>query len=304
MKNRFYIFLLLIVVCCCNINKVKAQAVVTDPKSMYQRMMQHLKDANQWTNENIANAKLFVEARKRLQQLDSTKQVLQGHYNYAKKIQAELEKIRAIKNMKISDGVYLTERLLGEKLNPAEYIPRTEFTKKLRENVNNNSSSNVAYDAKVLYRDFFNYEELKKYDKEELAKLEASLNEAQMQLKIQELLAVIETCNRTIDMAQEQYDILNMDKKLKMTDGERLAAMNKCNRILLDAIELRNDAQNKLIALKVQGTQNTAVIVQEERKEKFYKEVAKELINVNHPNKLRLRNHFSLYKYGKSKGRI
>ena len=302
--NKIGLVLIFLVVLFPNKSNAQTGITVDDPKAFYQRLQNHIKTANQWVNENVANSKMFIEARNRLRQLDSTRNLLQDQYRYVQKIQNEYEKLRELKNMKVSDGIYLTERLLDESLNPSDYIPKTEYTRKLRSKLHYNSGSSVNGGAKDVYRDFFNYKELHEFNYEELKKAEAELKEAQTMIEIGKLLAIIETCDKTIEMATEQILILKKDKKLKMTDGERLAAMNRANKILMESIQLKQEAQQRLIALKLQGINADITMELVKRREQRYKDIATKLINTNHPNKLRLRNHFSLYKYGKKTGKL
>lgn len=201
-----------------------------------------------------------------LQSLQEQKEKLQKVYNLQEDIRNDLKKVKALKDFGIADVLYLSEQILGESLNPADYMISTdwEFHEDLKRAVSYRPSSNISSDARAVYKFLTRYREgdtlqIQRFNEiADVLGFERGWRDYTRQQQIVAGLAQIRSSDLLLERLQGYMDMTITKDTLSMSDGERLGLMIKYT-------EMMGKAQND----KLQAAKLIEGVVKEEKEERL-----------------------------------
>lgn len=204
--------------------------------------------------------------RSQLIELQEQKERLQKVYNLQEDIRNDLKKVKALKDFGIADVLYLSEQILGESLNPADYMISTdwEFHEDLKRAVSYRPSSNISSDARAVYKFLTRYREgdtlqIQRFNEiADVLGFERGWRDYTRQQQIVAGLAQIRSSDLLLERLQGYMDMTITKDTLSMSDGERLGLMIKYT-------EMMGKAQND----KLQAAKLIEGVVKEERDERL-----------------------------------
>ncbi len=208
--------------------------------------------------------------RSQLQELQEQKERLQKVYDLQENIRNDLKKVKALKDFGVADVLYISEQILGESLNPADYMINTdwEFHEDLKRAVSYRPSSNITSDARTVYKFLTRYREgdtlqIQRFDEiAEVLGFDRGWRDYTKQQKIVTGLAQIRSSDLLLERLQKYMDMTIMNDTLSMSDGERVSLMikytemmgkaqnDKLNAAMLIENVIKEEKEQRLIRLK------------------------------------------------------
>jgi len=205
-----------------------------------------------------------------LQELQEQKERLQKVYDLQENIRNDLKKVKALKDFGVADVLYLSEQILGESLNPADYMINTdwEFHEDLKRAVSYKPSSNISSDARTVYKFLTRYREgdtleIQRFNEiADVLGFERGWRDYTKQQKIVTGLAQIRSSDLLLERLQKYMDMTIKKDTLSMSDGERVSLMikytemmgkaqnDKLNAAMLIENVIKEEKEQRLIRLK------------------------------------------------------
>jgi len=158
MKLTKYILILLISMIS---NHAYSQMVVTNPSSDFADALRWAEEKVYMVNEKTHNAQLLLKIKQQLQEMQKVKEATEDYYKLAEKVQDDLKKLGAVANGGLPAFVHACEIVLGETLNPADYVPNVDskLTKDFRKMVSYDSYSQISQDTREIQKELFEFSE-------------------------------------------------------------------------------------------------------------------------------------------------
>lgn len=248
--------------------------LVTDPRFSWLEKLKGIEDGLYRMNESARSLEMVMFMKQQLIAAREARDKLQKAYDLEEKIRNDLKKLKALKDFSLADAVYLSERVLGESLNPADYMLRTNWKwhEDLKRSFSYDASSQISGDARSVYNFLTEYKEgqprdIRRFDEiADVLGYGTEWRDYEKQQKVQAMLTkrrVYEMMKKNID---KQIQLVTSDT-LSMDDGTRM-------RLILDLEEKSSTVEEKIAE---SNKEYSAMIDEKIRREVYYlKKISKE----------------------------
>lgn len=239
-------------------NAVPSGTPVHDPKMFFLETMRNIEEKFYQYNSLVRATETVKFLQAQLENAQKMKEKAQDIYDLQRDIREDLKRVKALKDFGLADFVYLSENILGESLNPADYMidAEGEDYQNIKRMMDYKAEGKINDDAQYLYSFMTRFRakdsidggtEIKRHD--QVAKI-LGFNESWRRLVGVEdyKLALVQI--RIGEMSKEKihdnYSLILKDT-LSMTDGERLDMDRKMLLELAEAENLIADGHRMLL---------------------------------------------------------
>ncbi len=265
--------------------------IVTDPKQSWLEKLKGIEDGLYRINESARGLEIVMFLKQQLIAAREARDKIQKAYDLSEKIRNDLKKLKALKDFSLADAMYLSERVLGESLNPADYMLRTNWKwhEDLKRSFSYEASANLSTDAKTVYNFLTEYTEgedtrdIRRFD--EITDVLGYGEEWKKYEKEQRVTAML-TKRRVYEMMkkniQKQITLVTSDT-LSMDDGTRmklLLDLEERSSTVEEKIAESNKEYSNMLDEKIEKELNYQIkISKEEERQKTFKTIV--LLNYN-----------------------
>ncbi len=252
--------------------------------------------------DNIAHAGASIRGletvtflRHQLINIRETRDKIQKAYDLQEKIRNDLKKVKALKDFSVADAVYLSEKVLGESLNPADYMIRTNWKwhEDLKRSLSYDAGSQLSSDAKSVYRFLTQYREgdtveVARFDEiADVLGFESDWRNYDKEQAIRAMLAKRRVAEMKKKNLKTQYDLVSGNDTLSMDDGKRMELI----------LSLEDQMAKVEEDISISSKDFLKMMEEQNQRESFFiKKIAEEM------NTQQSYNNIVMYHYNKNKG--
>jgi hypothetical protein len=247
-------------------NKIYSQAVTYDATNFAQNLANFVEEKSNWVLEQADRLEAIEQLREMIQYLSATVDELEKYGDTYDDVRSKMEMLENLKDIRWLDLMYQAEIILGESLNPYDYIPKSKYfyndigsadvVKSLDfEYANPNSSVNYMINNWFLDYDFgkFDYKTLDaaKAARANEKALSDSIEKAALRYEMNKMMRDYQLANQKVLDAREMYDMLkDEDAEIPMTKAERTLAIQKCIETIEEAEKMKVAVQRQVAAYR------------------------------------------------------
>lgn len=209
---------------------------VADPVQRFLTKLKMIEDKRFQYNQLVRQNESVLFLKQSLISIRQTRDRMQEVYDLQERIRHDLKKVKALKDFGIADMVYMSEKILGESLNPADYMIETnsEAFENIKRKFSYRASTKVSSDARDVYRFLTQYREsdsIKGYTEverfNEIAHVLGYGSGWRNYVAEQQLRSAMAQ-NRLYDVMEDKvkrnWSLILTSDTMSMSDGERLQA--------------------------------------------------------------------------------
>lgn len=227
-----------------------SQMAVTNPTQEFQETLRWIDTQVKWAEEKAHSAQVIQQMTETLQKAKEIKESTERVYSLSQKVYDEGKRLGALVDAGFPGLIYGLQVVVGEPLNPAYYIPRVgKKSEELRKILEYEPGSQINADARMLYKDFLQYDEnsgdsaVTRFTKAgyELINAVNGFSKFKKDKELDNTMAKLQQSRLLDSLANVMYNNITKDGHLGMNDADRIA-------MLLKVLELRE--KSKLLELE------------------------------------------------------
>jgi hypothetical protein len=211
------------------VDQVPVGTPVHDPGAKYLMKLKAIEDKRAYANQLIRQTETVQRTIQILQTAREQKEEIQTIYNLQRDIRNDLKKLKAIKDMTIHDVAYFAETIIGESLNPADYMidMDEDWGKDFKRAIQYRPSTKVSSDSKSIVRFLTRYREgdtltIRRFDQiAEVIGVSAGWRNYMEEEELRNALVKKRTNEMLENKIKELMEMTLTIDSLSMSDGER-----------------------------------------------------------------------------------
>lgn len=260
MKTKIFLLTLLFAVSFSS----HAQLVVTDPARDFQDHLKWIEEKIWQENEALDRAEMIVKLREQLEQLQEARRNIEETYRLQRQVQEDLKVLGAVADGGFAGLVNAFEIILGEPLNPADYIPNIPEFSDFRSAMDYNAASYLSSDTRQAHRELFTHDS---DDPDRRADLDLTRNARRLNASMVNLFAVSQgwrdyqdeleaqailqkkaMADKLREMAKKMSEELQTDGLFAMSSAERMQLLLTTSDLMYRASELELEVAREVAA--------------------------------------------------------